>query len=356
MRHVNLITNEYIVIIHEMLWKKSGGITFDDVKLEYTNRNKHFVRTPSKVLIDQFGKDQAYVRQLQNHKKYLIEAKDILREILNGHDTDYKEEKSPDDNRVKVFSYPDGMTFNPMEEYLKSTQSPMACLKTLLDSSRGLFSDAWIQDMNLHLLEPVDALTSNRKFIEFDHTDLTNLHLIPELYEHIKCRHVISFQYHPFGKDPYMVTASPFLLHEFNLRWFLFCITLRKGQRRLTTFAVDRMEGNIICQFDKTFLEPECELVQKFKDVVGVSLNENAEAEDIVLNVDPEAIGYIATKPFHHSQRIEGNTVHLHVIINYELETRILEFAHQLSVIAPASLKKRLEDRASSIVKRLRNC
>ena len=354
---------QYMKLMHEMLCESRTGITFDDVcwvsmpaswLRAYNNEqldDDDMVTPPDDFLLRQYGKKKAWIMKVKSKfakGKTLEKAKNELRRILHEHGTDFIEERN---KKVCTFRYPDNLTFDPLEEYLQALpvnrQHKLQIIGKLLASSEGLFPDTWINNMSLQLLEFQNA----QRVISFDHAELTNLEMIPELYQHILKREVISFCYHPFDRAPFLVTASPFYLKEYNLRWFLCATTLRDSQKCYSIYAVDRIEGDICCRPELEYLTLDTDVDELFRDIVGVTLPHDNKAQDIVLEIlDKRAVGYLASKPLHPSQRLQDNILYLHVGVNYELTTRLLEFLNYVRIIKmPDSLRKNLEERIKKI-------
>ena len=89
-----------------------------------------------------------------------------------------------------------------------------------------------------------------------------------------------------------------------------------------------------------------------FSDMIGVSRRNEQDPEDVVLRFPKDQYKYVATKPWHGSQKVvdENNctiTLQFHVVLNYELEQKILSFGQYVEVISPMTLRERIKDRLS---------
>jgi len=67
-----------------------------------------------------------------------------------------------------------------------------------------------------------------------------------------------------------------------------------------------------------------------------------------VLHVDNEQSPYILTKPLHPSQKlvsqdINGTTISIDVVLNIELEARLLNYGHHIVVLSPHTLRSRIK-------------
>jgi len=368
---------QYIELIHSMLWQTgTTGITFDDVKLEYKERYKD-VKAPSRGSIlssltsKEEDREKAWEKASDDEKEQatnrawiemveertgnqaIKKAKRALKDVLRKRDTGFVETQDEKNKRIIVFRYPDDLDFDPLEAYKNEKAAArrrrLEEIGKRLSSSQGLFSQSWLNGMKLQLLKQT-ACDNPSKVISFANTELKNLEMLPALYQYIINRQVISFKYHPFDKRPFIVTASPCYLKEYNLRWFLIASTLKDGQKRLSNYAIDRIDGEIQCHPGKTYMPLDMDLDSVFREVVGVSIPKDAEAEDVILEIlDSRIRGYLETKRIHPSQKLEENILTLHVIVNYELETRLLEFMDCMRIIQPTSLREKLKARITKM-------
>ena len=176
---------------------------------------------------------------------------------------------------------------------------------------------------------------------------LKGLQFLRPLYEYIKKRESIVVDYQSFQarRDSHF-NISPYLLKEFNNRWFL--IGYQQKKNKVMTLSLDRMlhvvpdkQNSFV---ENTFFHPEEYLSQ----MVGVTRELKSESELITLKVDENQAPYVLTKPLHSSQQVikahdDGSiTITLNVIRNLELERLILGFGEHIEVIAPFSLRQRM--------------
>ncbi len=82
---------------------------------------------------------------------------------------------------------------------------------------------------------------------------------------------------------------------------------------------------------------------EKFNNVYGLVYepdnNPNAPIEEVRLKVSPVMMPYIQSLPIHSSQSISGDTITLHLIINPELENKIMSYGEHIEVLSPPSLR-----------------
>ncbi len=190
----------------------------------------------------------------------------------------------------------------------------------------------------LHIAESHDQVV----FIETNR-QLRGLHHLAPLYDFIRSKTPILITYHSF-KNEHEVKfyMSPYILCEYNNRWFLVCYNRRKG---VMTLALDRMisvekdpDGTYI---ENTFFKPE----EYLGEMVGVTRALNTKPVHVLLRFDPMQAPYVLTKPMHSSQALveqflDGSvTVSLDVILNIELESKILAYGCHVEVLSPRLLR-----------------
>ncbi|HXH17932.1 MAG TPA: WYL domain-containing protein [Chitinophagales bacterium] len=168
-----------------------------------------------------------------------------------------------------------------------------------------------------------------------------------DLYKAIYNQNVLKIRYQSFRqKKPKEIILHPYLLKEFNDRWFLFGYD--EQNRRVSNLALDRMKSIRVTNvpfIPNTFFTRE----DYFKNIIGVSVPEGKAVEQIVLWFSPERAPYIITKPLHHSQKqlaynFRGLKIQLDVIPNRELVTLLLSFGKDMKVLKPESLAKEVAD------------
>lgn len=221
----------------------------------------------------------------------------------------------------------------------------------------GINNFEWLDGLKKRL-----DIKEHRRIIQFDSNPyFKGNNLIGSLFTAISNKQVITLTYHTFrSQEAREITVYPYLLKEYNNRWFLIASLENKAIRN---FALDRIVG-----FEPKpsiqYIEPDEDLESRFEDIVGVTLHSDKEPEDILLWANNEGFPYIQTKPLHGSQRDVkgeeekrvrkeypalqgGRFFKLQCILNYELEQLFMSKMDQLVVLKPAiltdSLRKRIE-------------
>jgi predicted DNA-binding transcriptional regulator YafY len=182
-----------------------------------------------------------------------------------------------------------------------------------------------------------------RTIIQFESNPLAegNKHL-RGLYQMVARRIVLELLYQPFGKDAYKVIVHPYLLKEYNNRWFLFGKNNENGF--IQNFPLDRIISYSASHHE--FKEDEgFKPVEYFNEIIGVSIPLNGKAVKIILSFISDQGNYIKTKPLHHSQKVlkDNKTelqIELNVIPNYELKKMLWSFGDAVKIIEPKKLFK----------------
>ena len=219
----------------------------------------------------------------------------------------------------------------------------------------GLDTFEWLDSLKKRL-----DIKEHRRIIQFDSNPyFEGRNLIGSLFTAISNKQVLALKYHTF-KDPQVkeVVVYPYLLKEYNNRWFLI-VGVEDGT--ILNFALDRIDDfKPMPHID--YIEPDEDLESRFDDIVGVTLFKDKPTEDILLWVNEEGFQYVKTKPLHGSQRDVkgeedktmrekypalhgGRFFRLQCILNYELEQLLMSKMNQLVVIEPTTLKDSLINR-----------
>ena len=171
-------------------------------------------------------------------------------------------------------------------------------------------------------------------------------HFTP-LFNAIRKKTTVELRYQSFRMtEPQTIIVHPYYLKQYNNRWFLFCCN--GDYTNLSNYPLDRILSVKLAHVP--YRETDVKFDEYFSDIIGVSRKEGQEPEDVVLRFPKEQYKYVATKPWHDSQKVIGEgdgtvTMQMHVIVNYELEQKILSFGNYVEVIAPGTLREHIKER-----------
>ncbi len=175
-----------------------------------------------------------------------------------------------------------------------------------------------------------------------------------DLYKAIYNRNVLKVRYQSFReKEPKEIILHPYLLKEYNDRWFLFGYDERIG--KVSNLALDRMQMikvTNVAFIPNTFFNKE----DYFKNIIGVSVPEGKAVEKIMLWFRPDRAPYITTKPLHGSQQqlannSKGLKIQLELIPNRKLVSLLLSFGKDVKVLKPDGLAKEVADNLKKSLK-----
>jgi len=196
--------------------------------------------------------------------------------------------------------------------------------------------------------------TKERPVLDLEKNDnLKGLEYIDPLYQAIIHKRCIEITYQSFkARKSNTFNFHPALLKEFRNRWFV--LGKKDKNPGFLLLALDRIEFVQPCDIPAMPFD-ETKVVNFFKDVVGVSVNDGEPPQEVRLFIDHSNAPYILTKPIHHSQQLiekndQGIIISLHVQPNFELEREILGFGDHIKVISPSRLRSRIKERLNHAI------
>ncbi|WP_430813748.1 helix-turn-helix transcriptional regulator [Carboxylicivirga sp. RSCT41] len=199
--------------------------------------------------------------------------------------------------------------------------------------------------------------TQSRPIIHIERNEnLKGLEHLNGLYQVILKRQVIKVEYQSFkAKRSNRIYFNPYLLKEFNNRWFL--IGKQKKGDMIMNLALDRIHAFEVMEQMSFKDDPSFEPHSYYEDVIGVTINSGLLPRTVKLFINNDNKPYVLTKPLHWSQKLieeqdDGIIISIKVVPNYELERVILGFGPSVDVLSPPSLRKkigRLMNRASEL-------
>jgi predicted DNA-binding transcriptional regulator YafY len=194
---------------------------------------------------------------------------------------------------------------------------------------------------------------NNDKIIEFDQNNfLKGLEYISPIYNSILYKKALSFEYKSFKQD----TTQSFILHpyflkQYNNRWYVF--GKNDDNQLIINLALDRIAS--IQEIKKAFIpNTGIDFGEYFEDIIGVTISNEAQIQNVILKVNNSLLPYITTKPIHGSQKIKEKgaaytVISLQLIPNYELESLILSYGEGLEVLEPQTLREIIKKRVELI-------
>ena len=177
-------------------------------------------------------------------------------------------------------------------------------------------------------------------------------HFTP-LFNAIRKKTTVELRYQSFRMaEPQTLIVHPYYLKQYNNRWFLFCCN--GDHTNLSNYPLDRILSVKLAHVP--YRDTDVDFDEYFSDMIGVSRRNGQAPEDVVLRFPKDQYKYVATKPWHVSQKIvdENNStisLQFHVVLNYELEQKILSFGQYVEVLSPKQLREQIKDRLNQSLK-----
>lgn len=253
-----------------------------------------------------------------NYKHYLKSGKRVIQlDIQALQDSPFNMEI---DNSEKIYG-------SPVYRYTDQTQSLFS--KPLSDDEKRLLQEVlntlgqfagldnfkWLHDLQEKLNDKQafgrgeydKEIPKNRKIISFSSNDyLKGKDYLGTLFALISNKKVVDVDYEPFNAPPQALRLYPYLLKQYNERWYLIGTPLATSEfpynkdfylnlpldRIKSVTAVDGLEY-IDC--DEFFEE-------RYEDIVGITYLKEEDLTEILLAVKNTYTDYVNTKPLHSSQ------------------------------------------------------
>ena len=167
------------------------------------------------------------------------------------------------------------------------------------------------------------------------------------IFDAIRKKTTIEIRYQSFRmSEPQDIVVHPYYLKQYNNRWFLFCCT--SDYTNISNYPLDRILNVKLANVP--YRESNINFDEYFEDVLGVTKREGQQPEKILLKFQKNEYPYVATKPWHGSQKKVAEdessvTIELNVVVNYELEQKILSWGNYVEILKPVSLREKIKSR-----------
>lgn len=179
----------------------------------------------------------------------------------------------------------------------------------------GLDSFEWLHDLQEKLNDRRSfgrnefdkESTDSRKIISFSSNDyLEGKDYLGTLFALIANKKVVDVEYAPFGEEVRTIRLYPYLLKQYNDRWYLIGTPLadEKFPYRKDFFVnlpLDRMD-TIRPVEGVPYIDCDDYFEDRYEDIVGITYIESEPLTPITLAVKDSYTGYVDTKPLHGSQ------------------------------------------------------
>lgn len=172
---------------------------------------------------------------------------------------------------------------------------------------------------------------------------------MPPLHHAILSRKAVRINYQEYLSEPQEYLLSPYLLKEYNRRWFV--LAYDHNARQLWTFPLDRITKVAELALTSFHSDPRLAPLRWLDPIVGVIRPPNKVPVSIKLRTTPLQACYLRTKPLHRTQT-EVSPVGalqpvftLTLIPNPELEMQLLSFGAAVEVMEPQELRRSMAKR-----------
>lgn len=182
--------------------------------------------------------------------------------------------------------------------------------------------------------------------------DFTGMMFFSKAMEIVTLKEPVVLRYKPYVDKELEFHFHPYHLRQYNNRWFL----MGKAEERegITNFALDRITD--ISTWRTAFIPTDVDFSEYFYDVVGVSVPEGVEPEEIKLRISNSRFPYLDTKPIHGSYKeiaAERTDTHhviqLNLIVNNEFTAILLSLGPDAEVLSPQWLRDRIAEKVSEL-------
>ena len=249
----------------------------------------------------------------------------------------------------------------------------------------GLDSFEWLHDLQEKLndrkafgrSEFDRQNTDTRKIISFSSNEyLEGKDYLGSLFSLIANKKVVEVDYAPFGEDVRTIRLYPYLLKQYNDRWYLIGTPLatEKYEYRKDFFVnlpLDRMVA-IRPDEGEPYIECEEDFEERYEDIIGVTWMKDEKIIPIILAVKNSYRGYVDTKPIHGSQVrfAEDKQRELHVKYdgfddysfyglslkpNPEFYSAIYRFGQDVVLVSPDDFREKMIDELAGTLQRLKS-
>ncbi len=230
-------------------------------------------------------------------------------------------------------------------------------LKDVYDELEKVSGNPFIDEFRVLIAQRLDEYdddgVGSEMLVHFDSREgYAGKRYIKDFFEAVKKKVAVKFQYAKSFEEPREVVLSPYLLKQYNHRWYCIGRSVAEPQV-LSNIALDRVSGDLTeCRgFVPSNMTPQ-DWNDRFQEIVGVTYNEESPLVNVHLRFHGKSRGYVFSKPMSICQRAlspddldnDPMDVYLEDIrVNFELKQQIMFYADQVEVVEPVELRKELE-------------
>lgn len=207
----------------------------------------------------------------------------------------------------------------------------------------GMPQFEWMSELSMHMNLSKSICENLAPIVGFESPFYNKgIEFFTPLFDAIRYKRPLTLVYQSFKRsEPREFVIHPYYLKQYNNRWFLCCAN-EEYPDTLSVFALDRIKSITLAHVP--YREIQIDFNEYFEDFIGITKLSDKQSEKVLLYFSKGEYRYVETKPWHGSQRKVGEDengvfVEYDVIINFELEQKILAFADFVTVLQPESLR-----------------
>lgn len=199
--------------------------------------------------------------------------------------------------------------------------------------------------MSLQRLEAGEPIAEKSPCVSFENNNLLagmgNFNL---LLSCVMGRKPVTLRYRSFhSKEAKNINVHPYYLKQYNGRWYL--LATPEAHSNIAPYALDRILT--VSLWNTEFRPSDVDFDALFADTIGITIDPDSKAEQIVLRIAAKRYPYVETKPFSEKQKIvEKNdqtvTISFPMRVNVELISELLSFGCDIEVLEPLTLRNEI--------------
>lgn len=338
-------------------------VTYADVMAEYHQLG------PDQKLPYSVSKCVGY----QDLKKVFADITDLIVQKLG--DGSLEKASADDDKRQTKYRYV-GHDDDPLADLRNAKViDDLKKYWQFCQDSEGFFPMSWLDYFfkdSRDLLDIKIKRSTGEHILSADvDRQLTNIELLPLLYEAILNKQVLEIDYKSFKEQDREQTSlifSPHYLKEFNGRWFMFGHVEGRKPDYGYNVAIDRIVNRPKIVGNGQYVPAPAHFYDNhFNNVIGVTHDKKyRKVEEVLIRVHTSYMyNLVQTKKFHHSQKVvksfgkyddgEYGVFSLKIKVNNEFIGRILQMGDALEILSPGYVRGIFRDRILKMSKRYEN-
>ena len=211
----------------------------------------------------------------------------------------------------------------------------------LFDKFRGIPSMGWVEETIARLKTRKGLHGNADKIISFEQnarlTGLEHLSKVVDAAVHRKC---LDIEYHSYKGNSLRKTIHPYYVKQYNSRWYL--LGLDNEYNNVYPLALDRMT-KVSLSKEKFIRNTQYDFDEYFRDIIGVTREEEHKVEEIHLRFTPSRFPYVVSKPLHPSQQTVSEAdceIVIRVLPNKELQQKLFSFGPDVEILSPDWIRR----------------